>query len=214
MCLKREKDPTSKQFDDDEWIRSLTETQEATTDIPEDSVTYDQQDFDTKKVRPIQMGEFLRKYVSRSWGSQKNTPEPMIRNMRCRRVVAWRVNGTWTTVTSCATQSWCCLFLQDFDVANARVGAERNPLKTVAAPPEWNIGDVNTLGVAAGSWQFVTDQLLSKADAIRAMHERVHLCQDPLTEFALLRESLGVSRINRILWVHGHTILDEHRGVR
>ena len=35
------------------------------------------------------------------------------------------------------------------------------------------------------------------------MHERVQLCQDPETEFALLRESFGVSRINHILRVHG-----------
>ena len=34
MFLKKEKDPTSKQFDDDEWIRSLAEAQEATTDRP------------------------------------------------------------------------------------------------------------------------------------------------------------------------------------
>ena len=34
---------------------------------------------------------------------------------------------------------------------------------------------------------------------------------DPQTEFALLRESLGVSRINHILRVHGHTILQEQR---
>ena len=45
-------------------------------------------------------------------------------------------------------------------------------------------------------------QLLSKADVIRAMHERVQLCQDKQTEFALLRESLEVSRINHILRVH------------
>ena len=45
---------------------------------------------------------------------------------------------------------------------------------------------------------------LSKADVIRAMHERVQLCQDPQTECALLRESLGVSRFNHILRVHGH----------
>ena len=64
MFLKKEKDPTSKQFDDDEWIRSLTEAQEVTSDVPEDSVTYHQQDIDPKKVRPIQMGQFLRKYVS------------------------------------------------------------------------------------------------------------------------------------------------------
>ena len=44
MFLKKEKDPISKQFDDDEWIRSLTEAQEATTDVPKDSVMYDQQE--------------------------------------------------------------------------------------------------------------------------------------------------------------------------
>ena len=65
MFLKKEKGPTSKQFDDDEWIRSLTDAQEVTTDVPEDSVTHDQQDVDPKEVRPIQMGEFLQKYVSR-----------------------------------------------------------------------------------------------------------------------------------------------------
>ena len=123
-------------------------------------------------------------------------------------------------------------FLQDFDVANARVGAERNPLKAEviccvndldAAPPDWKTGDVRsvaktsavtagsvTFGVA-GSRQFITDQLLSKADVIRAMHERVQLCQDPQTEFALLREGLGVSRINHTLLVHGHTILQEQK---
>ena len=63
--LKMEKDSTSNQFDDDQWIRSLAEAQEATTDVPEDSVTYNQQHVDPKKVRPIQMREFLRKYVSR-----------------------------------------------------------------------------------------------------------------------------------------------------
>ena len=51
-------------FDDDEWIRSLTEVQEITADVPEESVRYDQQAIDSKKGRPIQMGDFLRKYVS------------------------------------------------------------------------------------------------------------------------------------------------------
>ena len=36
MFLKKEKDPNSKQFDD-EWIRSVTEAQEITADVPEDS---------------------------------------------------------------------------------------------------------------------------------------------------------------------------------
>ena len=65
MFLKTEKDSTSKQFDDDEWIRSLTEAEEITVDVPEDTVMYDQQEVDPKKVQPIQMGKFLRKYVSR-----------------------------------------------------------------------------------------------------------------------------------------------------
>ena len=68
-----------------------------------------------------------------------------------------------------------------------------------------------TLGVAIGPRQIIADQLLAKADVIRAMHEGVQLCQDPQTEFAFLREGLGVSRINHILRVHGHTILQEQR---
>ena len=42
-------------------------------------------------------------------------------------------------------------------------------------------------------WQFIADQLLSKADVIRAMHERVQLCQRPQTEFALVRLDSGSS---------------------
>ena len=68
-----------------------------------------------------------------------------------------------------------------------------------------------TLGVAVGPRQFIADQLLAKADVIRAMHERAQLCQDLQTEFALLRGSLGVSRINHILRVHGHMILQGKR---
>ena len=68
-----------------------------------------------------------------------------------------------------------------------------------------------TLEVAVGPRQFIADQLLAKADVLRAMHERVQLCQDPQTEFTLLRESLGASRINHILRVHNHTILQEQR---
>ena len=80
MFLKIKKDTTSKQFDDDEWIRSLTEAQEVTADIPEDIVTYDQQDVDSKKVRPIQMGEFMRKYV---WHSVRERLQPS--RLRCGR---------------------------------------------------------------------------------------------------------------------------------
>ena len=61
-----------------------------------------------------------------------------------------------------------------------------------------------TLGVAIASQQCITDQLLSKADVVPARHERVQLCQDPQTEFAFFLESLGDSRVNHILRVHGH----------
>ena len=50
-----------------------------------------------------------------------------------------------------------------------------------------------TLGVAVGLREYVADQLLAKADVIRAMHQRAQPCQDPQTAFALLRLSLGVS---------------------
>ena len=49
---------------------------------------------------------------------------------------------------------------------------------------------------------------------MRAMDERVQLCQDPQTEFALLRESLGVSRINFFLRVHGHEIHHEEEAAQ
>ena len=92
-------------------------------------------------------------------------------------------------------------FLREFDLANAKVGAERNPQKTEVvhnvndldgAPPEWAIGDVQnmakvstatagsiTLGAAVGPRQYIAEQLLGKADVIRAMHEHVQLSQDP-----------------------------------
>ena len=39
--------------------------------------------------------------------------------------------------------------------------------------------EIITLGVAVGPRQCVKDQLLAKADVIRAVHERLQLCQDP-----------------------------------
>ena len=38
MFLKKKKDPTTNLFDDDEWIRSLTEAQEFSADTPEENV--------------------------------------------------------------------------------------------------------------------------------------------------------------------------------
>ena len=55
--------PATKTFDDDAWVRSLTEAQAIIADIPEERITHDQNEADPKKVRPIQMGELLRKSV-------------------------------------------------------------------------------------------------------------------------------------------------------
>ena len=107
--------------------------------------------------------------------------------------------------------------LQDFDVDNSRVGAEWNPLKTEvthyvndldAAPLEWRTGDVwswaktsvvtaggITLGVAVGSRQFITDWLLSKADVIRAMRERVQLSFEKVRASAVSTTSCGFTAI-------------------
>ena len=66
--LKKEKDPTSKEFDDDEWISER---------IPEDRVEYDQQEVDPKNVRPIQMGEFLRStFRDGFWRSVREKLQP------------------------------------------------------------------------------------------------------------------------------------------
>ena len=75
----------------------------------------------------------------------------------------------------------------------------QQPLEAPHSALPWDLG------------QFIAEQLLGNADVIRAMHERVLLCQDPQTEFAFLYESQGVSRINHVLRVHGHTILLEQR---
>ena len=52
MFLKKPKDSSAKIFDDDEWLRSLTEAQEIIADIPEECVTYDQEGVDLPKTCP------------------------------------------------------------------------------------------------------------------------------------------------------------------
>ena len=73
------------------------------------------------------------------------------RGIRCRKAEAWRVNEWYMDDGDIVCHPiLVLLFLLDLDVANARVGAERNPLKTEviynvndldAAPPERRIGD-------------------------------------------------------------------------
>ena len=118
-----------------------------------------------------------------------------------------------------------------FDAANVRIGGERNPQKTEViyhvadrdtAPVDWKINDVRlrasnftavhgnvTLGVAAGPRLHIADQLTSFAPCMNAQ-----LCQDPQTELAIRRESLGVSRINHIFRLHSHTNLQEREAAK
>ena len=84
---------------------------------------------------------------------------------------------------------------------------EIHALATVATASHGNI----TLGIAVGPRRCMEDQLLAKADVIRAMHEHVQLCQDPQTEFASVRESLGISRANHFFRVYGHMIMAEEK---
>ena len=151
-----------------------------------------------------------------SWVDTKNSPEPTTDVMLCTDTETWWARGTWMMATSCVTQSLVPSYLQEFDDANADVGAERTLQKTEVIHfvddlgtvfCEWRIDDVpkmakvstvtvgsTTLGVAVGRRQFIADWLLAKAEVIRAMHERVQLCQDLQTEFAFLRESLAFCR--------------------
>ena len=46
------------------------------------------------------------------------------------------------------------------------------------------------------------------------MRERVQTCQDPQTEFALIRAGLGDSSVNHIFMVQEHTILEEETAAK
>ena len=170
-----------------------------------------------------------RKYKILGWAGQRKSPELTTHDMLCNKMEVWEVDDRDILCHPILVPS----YLQEFDDANDKIGAVRNPQKTeviyyvadlAAAPPEWKVDEVrklasvstaatgsNTLGVAVGPRQFIKDQRQAKADVIRALHERVQLCQDPQTEFALLRESLGVRRINHILRLHGRAILQDKR---
>ena len=68
MFLKKEEDPTLKQFDDDEWIRSLTESPLTSQKTASCMIS---KRCRPEKFRPIQMREFLRKYLPRCCRSAK-----------------------------------------------------------------------------------------------------------------------------------------------
>jgi hypothetical protein len=118
-------------------------------------------------------------------------------------------------------------YLQAFDQANPTVGAERSCPKSEVIyyctvddldnhSSEWRLEEVRqlaavstadqgsvTLGIATGPDECVLEQLRQKTRVVKAMHERVQVCADPQTELVLAGDSLGVSRVNHIMRVHG-----------
>ena len=75
--FKKEEDPTSMQFDDDERIRLLAEAQDVTTDIPEDSVTYGQQAADHPKSSARSDGRVLAEmFRGDLWRSVREKLQP------------------------------------------------------------------------------------------------------------------------------------------
>ena len=67
--LQKENDSSHNLFGDDERFRTLTAAQTVAADIPEASVTYEHRAHgedlavDPKKVRPVPMAAFVRKYI-------------------------------------------------------------------------------------------------------------------------------------------------------
>ena len=103
--------------------------------------------------------------------AQKSSQDQTTRDMLCERVEA----SAKTQKSSTTFQTWTTL---------TQIGGSpkfghrpQSPRRRTATLP-W--------GVAVGSRQCVADHLLATADVIRAMRERVQLCQNPQTEFACL----------------------------
>ena len=114
-----------------------------------------------------------------------------------KKTEAYQTSGTLMMVASCVTPMLVLPNSQAFDTANGEILAERNHQTTEGtyyvsgldtALPDWKICEVRlgasvdiasrgnvTLGVAVGPRRSATDQLLAKANVIRAMREGVRL---------------------------------------
>ena len=146
---------------------------------------------------------------------------------------AWRTCGTWTTVTSCVTRSWCRLTCRTSTSPMPKLEQSENlrERKSSVARTTWVqhllSGDLVTCRAWPRSPQYPLGASHSKSLSDLDSSSRTSSWQrrtsfepcthgsssvrTPQTEFALLRESLGVSCIKHILRVHGHTILQEQR---
>ena len=135
MFLKKEKDPRSN-------IRSLTEAQEITADVPEESVLYDQQAVASSNLPWIGVhgpSEVQRLQAEHAVRLQENAnvqlggPEKLTGANDPRHVLQknggladmWYMDDGDILYHPVLVPS----YLQEFDVANAKVGAERNPLR-------------------------------------------------------------------------------------
>jgi len=131
-------------------------------------------------------------------------------------------------------------YLQAFDEANAKVGAVRNRTKTevifYATPEElsnhhqdWQVDFLQTqatltsagseegmvtLGIVTGHQKAVVHQVAQKRQVVQAMYQKAEVCQDAQTEHVLGRQSLGVSRLNHVLRVHGHNLHTQDTALR
>ena len=130
------------------------------------------------------------------------------------------------------TPSLVPTLLRSIDEEMALIGASRNRAKTEVlyfASAEalaendavWELAFVRnqaavslaeegtlTLGVATGPDRVVAAQVNQKAQVVCAVHQRAEVCPDAQAEHVISRQSLGVCRVNHILRVHGHDLLE------
>ena len=124
--------------------------------------------------------------------------------------------------TLCISKHSILLILRFWQgVTDSRVRLSIKSLHAKEPHPQWSLREVRYPGAVTSASDgdttlqgcrgrsCVADQLETERDVIRTLHERAPFCHDPKTEFAWLRGSLGVNRVNLILRVHGHTIFEE-----
>ena len=135
-----------------------------------------------------------------------------------------------TTTTFFVTKYWYCLInkrltQQSFKLGQHEIHRETKVIRHVqdldAAPLEWKINDIRPLASVTTAaevsrselqWDLASMLRTSSWQEQTSSMPCMMMCQDPQTEFALLRESLGVSRTNHVLRIHGHIILKEKEG--
>ena len=146
----------------------------------------------------FKLNETARCSKSKTFSSetQEKSLELTIRDMLCRKTEAQQTSDIDDGDTP-RHPTLVLSYQQAFDTADTKIGAEREPQKTEiicyvgdvdAAPPEWSINDVRPFALSN--------------------------CVRTLKQNFPFSASLGVSRINHILRVHGHTVLQERQAAK